>query len=75
MGVAVLFVRFQSTTRNKRGGYTGVFGLVNGLAKAGRLSEEQEAFRRASNDWCDANFLNPAKVDPAVYEQLGAAAW
>ncbi|WP_410647323.1 hypothetical protein [Amycolatopsis sp. cmx-4-54] len=50
----------------------------NGLARAGRLTVEQEAFRRANNDWYDANFINPAHVDPNVYDaeiNPGAAAW
>ncbi|OXM51520.1 hypothetical protein [Amycolatopsis alba] len=72
------FVRFQSPIRNERGTFTGVFGLVNNLARAGRLTVEQEAFRRASNDWYDANFINPAHTDPSVYDaevNPGAAAW
>lgn len=72
------FVRFQSPVRNERGMFTGVFGLVNGLARAGRLSVEQEAFRRTNNDWYDANFINPAQVDPSVYDTAlnpGAMAW
>ncbi|WP_409489540.1 hypothetical protein [Amycolatopsis sp. cmx-11-12] len=72
------FVRFQSPTRNERGTFTGVFGLVNGLARAGRLTAEQEAFRRANNDWYDANFINPAHIDPSVYDaevNPGASAW
>ncbi|WP_410601550.1 hypothetical protein [Amycolatopsis sp. lyj-90] len=72
------YVRFQSPTRNERGTFTGVFGLVNGLAQAGRLTAEQEAFRRTSNDWYDANFSNPAYTDPSVYDaevNPGAMAW
>ncbi|MFC3450355.1 hypothetical protein [Amycolatopsis speibonae] len=72
------FVRFQSPTRDERGNFTGVFGLVNNLARAGRLTVEQEAFRRANNDWYDANFINPAHTDPSVYDAAvnpGAAAW
>ncbi|RSN14936.1 hypothetical protein DMC63_24860 [Streptomyces sp. WAC 05977] len=72
------FVRFQSPTRDERGNFTGVFGLVNGLARAGRLTAEQEAFRRANNDWYAANFTNPASTDPSVYDaevDPGAAAW
>jgi len=72
------FVRFQSPTRDKRGNFTGVFGLVNNLARAGRLTAEQEAFRRTNNDWYDANFINPAHTDPSVYDaevNPGAAAW
>ncbi|WP_394360254.1 hypothetical protein [Amycolatopsis sp. SB7-3] len=72
------FVRFQSPTRDERGNFTGVFGLVNRLARAGRLTGEQEAFRRMNNDWYDANFTNPAHADPSVYDaevNPGAAAW
>nr|WP_184905861.1 hypothetical protein [Amycolatopsis umgeniensis] len=72
------FVRFQSPTRDKRGNFTGVFGLVNNLARAGHLTAEQEAFRRANNDWYDENFINPAHHDPTVYDaevNPGAAAW
>lgn len=70
------FVRYQGTTRNERGTFTGVFGLINGLARDGRLTDEQEQFRRAGNDWYDANFTNPSHVDPTVYERNPrAAAW
>lgn len=72
------FVRFESPARNERGTFTGVFGLVNGLSRAGRLTVEQEAFRRANNDWYDANFINPAHTDPSVYDTAvhpGASAW
>lgn len=72
------FVRFQSPVRNERGTFTGVFGLVNGLARVGCLTVEQEAFRRTTNDWYDANFVNPAHADPSVYDTSlnpGAAAW
>ncbi|RII16951.1 hypothetical protein DSC45_14405 [Streptomyces sp. YIM 130001] len=73
-----LFVRFQSTTRGPRGRFSGVFGLANGLARAGKLDEAQHCFWRTSNDWYDANFTNPADVDPTVYDARinpGATAW
>jgi hypothetical protein len=73
-----LYVRFQGTTRSERGHFPGVFALVNGLAREGRLSEEQERFRRTNNDWYDANYANPSDSDPTVYDhQLnpGAVAW
>jgi hypothetical protein len=63
------YVRFQGTTSNPRGVFTGVFGLVNGLAKHGRLTEEQERFRRANNDWYDAAYTDPTTVDPTVYDR------
>ncbi|WP_223166545.1 hypothetical protein [Nonomuraea sp. SYSU D8015] len=55
-----------------------MFGLVNSLAMQGRLSEEEERFRRENNAWYEANFTNPADVDPTVYDRQlnpGAAAW
>lgn len=59
-----MYVRFQGTSRNRRGTFPGVFGLVNGLAFEGKLTEEQERFRRVNNDWYHANFTNPSDVDP-----------
>ncbi|MDX3101030.1 hypothetical protein ACIBO5_34370 [Nonomuraea angiospora] len=73
-----MYVRFQSPTPNARGTYPGVFGLVNGLAAQGLLSPGEEAFRRGNNDWYEANFTDPASVDPTVYDRElnpGAAAW
>lgn len=75
---AAHYVRFQSPHRNSRGQFTGIFGLVNNLARAGRLSEEQEAFRRSNNRWFDAAYTDPSTVDPRVYDDEinpGAAAW
>lgn len=73
-----MFVRYQSPTSNARGVYPGVFALVNGLAADGLLTEEQERFRRTTNDWYNATFTNPKDVDPLVYDRTlnpGAAAW
>ncbi|MEV3855878.1 hypothetical protein AB0J38_16330 [Streptomyces sp. NPDC050095] len=72
------YVRFQSTQPDARGRYVGVFGLINNLAKQGRLSADQEAFRRANNDWYDAAYPDPSTVDPTVYDaetNPGAHAW
>ncbi|MFF0769406.1 hypothetical protein ACFYUK_10965 [Nonomuraea wenchangensis] len=63
---------------NRRGTYPGVFGLVNALAKQGRLSDAEEAFRLENNAWYEANFTDPATVDPTVYDRAvnpEAAAW
>ena len=72
------YIRFQSPEVDERGRNVGVFGLVNGLAKQGRLTEEQEGFRRLNNDWYDAAYPDPATVDITVYDQElnpDAAAW
>ncbi|MEV4838489.1 hypothetical protein AB0K05_28565 [Nonomuraea sp. NPDC049486] len=73
-----MYVRFQSSVANGRGTYPGVFGLVNGLAAQGRLSDAEERFRRENNAWYEANFTNPVTVDPTVYDRSinpRAAAW
>ncbi|MEU2559391.1 hypothetical protein ABZ626_08665 [Streptomyces longispororuber] len=61
--------------RHERGHFPGVFALVNGLAKEGKLTAEQERFRRANNDWYDAAYPTP---DASVYDperNPGAVAW
>ncbi|MEP6478265.1 MAG: hypothetical protein ABJB03_02645 [Rhodoglobus sp.] len=73
-----MFVRYQSPDANARGVHPGVFALVNGLAAHGLLTEEQERFRRTTNDWYNATFTNPTDVDPLVYDRTrnpGAVAW
>ncbi|MFD3659508.1 hypothetical protein ACFWVF_02735 [Streptomyces sp. NPDC058659] len=73
-----LFVRYQGRTRSPRGIFPGVFALANGLAREGRLSEEEYRFWRANNDWYDANYPNPSDTDPHVYDHElhpGAVAW
>ncbi|MFJ9417264.1 hypothetical protein ACIRPT_24175 [Streptomyces sp. NPDC101227] len=72
------YIRFQSPHRNTRGHFTGVFGLINTLAREGRLTDEQESFRRVNNSWYDAAYTDPSTVDPTVYDHEinpGAAAW
>lgn len=71
-------MRFQAVEPSASGNLTGVFGLVNGLWRAGRLTKEQESFRRDSNDWYNAAYTDPSTVDPTVYDRKvnpGAAAW
>jgi len=72
------YVRFQSPTPDSRGRYVGVFGLVNSLAKQGRLTAEQEQFRRTNNDWYDHAYPDPGAADPTIYDHTlnpGSAAW
>ncbi|MDO9439919.1 MAG: hypothetical protein Q7T73_03420 [Beijerinckiaceae bacterium] len=46
-----------------------MFGLINGLAGQGLLSEAEEAFRRDNNAWYDQNYTNPSAVMPDVYDR------
>ena len=72
------YVRYQAVEANSRGGFSGIFGLANGLRRGGRLTDEQEAFMRVGNAWYDAAYTDPSKVDPTVYDRAvnpGAAAW
>ncbi|MEV8416237.1 hypothetical protein AB0P45_21895 [Streptomyces niveus] len=72
------YVRFQSPVRSPRGHFPGVFALANGLARDGRLTPEQWRFWRTNNDWYDAAYPDPTKVDPSVYDHSvnpGAVAW
>ncbi|MFI5659274.1 hypothetical protein [Streptomyces sp. NPDC051684] len=75
---ATEYVRFQSTSSDERGQFKGVFGLVNNLSRDGRLTADQERFRRENNAWYDAAYLDPSTVDPTVYDPTlnpGATAW
>ncbi|WP_411079143.1 hypothetical protein [Streptomyces sp. cmx-18-6] len=74
----VHYVRFESPHRNQRGHFTGVFGLINTLAREGKLSEEQELFRRTNNSWYNVAYTDPSTLDPSIYNHEinpGAAAW
>lgn len=62
------FVRWQAQTANRHGHYPGVFALANGLAKERRLSEEDWAWWRASNDWFNVAYADPAAVNSEVYD-------
>jgi hypothetical protein len=72
------YVRFQSAEPNAEGRHPGFLGLINNLSKAGRLTAEQEEFRRTNHAWYESHYTNPAAVDPTVYDHTahpGATAW
>ncbi len=72
------YVRFQSAEPNAEGRHPGFLGLMNGLSKAGKLTTEQEEFRRVNHAWYESHYTNPAAVDPTVYDHSinpGATAW
>lgn len=73
-----MFVRFQAPEPDTRGRHVGVFVLANRLAREGRLSTEEYAIWRASNDWYDAAYPDPTTTDRTIYDperHLLAAAW
>ncbi|WP_228830730.1 hypothetical protein [Nocardia beijingensis] len=76
--VGMLFVRFQAAAPNRHGRYPGVFALVNGLARSGRLTANQERFRRRENAWYEEDLVDPGRLDPSPYDRArhpGAEAW
>jgi hypothetical protein len=73
---ASTYIRYQSPVPDRRGRRIGIFGLVNMLGQRGILSAGEEQFRRTTNAWYDATYVNPSTVDPTVYEANPlAAAW
>jgi hypothetical protein len=73
--VSYRFLRYQSSQPNRHGRFPGLFGVVNGLAWAGRLTPEQYTFWRTHNDWYHATMsLPPAEAyEPKI--NRGATAW
>jgi hypothetical protein len=75
---ATVFGVIVSATTGTEGRHSGVFGLVNGLYRRGELTDEQAVFRRANNDWYNANMIDPGKTAPEVYDMAlhpRAVAW
>ncbi|MGO4145256.1 hypothetical protein AB4Y77_09250 [Paenarthrobacter sp. YAF11_1] len=78
MGAALEFVRYQSTEVNTRGICVGIFGLANGLAKTGKLCDEDHRWWQTANAWYDAAYPDPNLADPTVYDRTinpHAQAW
>jgi hypothetical protein len=72
------YVRFQSPHPDRLGRRIGIFGLVNMLGNRRLLTADEEHFRRTTNAWYDSTYVNPAIVDPTVYDpdiNPHAAAW
>lgn len=73
-----MFVRYQAHVPNRRGIHTGVFGLANGLAHKGKLSDIERAAWRDGNDWFNLAYPDPSESNSGVYDpQVNpqAAAW
>ncbi|WP_104061549.1 hypothetical protein [Arthrobacter sp. 4R501] len=72
------YVRYQAGMPNGRGRQPGIFNLANGLARDGRLSSQDWASWRRSNDHYDSAYLNPSTVDKSIYDHAinpTAEAW
>lgn len=65
----VPFVRYEASAPNARGVHIGVFGLVNGLARSGSLTEEEWRWWRGANDWLDGAYPDPGTVDPTLFDK------
>lgn len=70
-----MFVRFQSAVPNRNGWFPGVFAMANGLHDTERLSGEDAAWWRQSNDRLNAAYVDPSVVSPGSYEHPGARSW
>ena len=72
------YVRYKAGIPNGRGRLPGIFNLANGLARDGRLSSQDWASWRRSNDHYDSAYLNPSTVDKSIYDHAinpTAEAW
>lgn len=61
------FVRYQAAEPNHRGAKIGIFGLANGLAREGALTDEDYQWWARANAWFDAAYPDPSSIDPSVY--------
>ncbi|WP_020521487.1 hypothetical protein [Catelliglobosispora koreensis] len=64
-----MYIRFEATEANEHGRRVGIFGLANGLARSGKLSAEDWKWWRANNDWLDAAYADPGKVDATLFDK------
>jgi len=64
-----VYVRFEGTTVNSRGTNPGVFALANGLAHSGKLSFDDYALWRENNDWMNAAYADPSKIDGTLFDR------
>lgn len=63
------FVRYQASNPNRRGSYPGVFALANGLARDGKLSDQDWVAWRKANDYFDSAYTDPSTVDKLIYDR------
>jgi hypothetical protein len=65
----VLYVRYEAASANANGRHAGIFALANGLARKGLLNPADWAWWRANNDWFEAAYVDPAAVDPTIFDK------
>lgn len=63
------FLRYQAATADQRGHHVGIFGLVNGLAAEGALSEGELLWWSSSNAWYDDAYPDPASSSPELFDR------
>lgn len=66
MDAAPEFVRYQAKQLNTGGIHVGIFGLANGLARNGKLSDADYQWWQNANAWYDAAYPDPNLIDPTV---------
>jgi hypothetical protein len=62
-------VRYQATNPNRRGSCPGIFALANGLARDGKLSDEDWVAWRKANDHFDSAYTDPSTLDKLIYDR------
>ena len=63
------FIRYQAVEPNHRGVKIGIFGLANGLAREGALTEQDYQWWTKANTWYDDAYPDPSTIDPSVYDR------
>jgi hypothetical protein len=64
-----MFVRYQAAEPSPRGSHPGIFALANHLAREGHLTSDEYAWWRTNNDWYDAAYQDPGKVEPSIFDR------
>lgn len=65
----MIYLRYESATPDAHGLHPGVFMLANKLARTGQLTTTDWKWWRTNNDWLDAAYVNPATVDPSLFDK------
>lgn len=63
------YIRYQGVEANHRGQFPGIYGLANGLARAGKLSPGDYLWWQAANAFGDAAYPDPSALHSEVYNR------